>query len=151
MYNLSKIKQQPENRREHGKTETQRTRTVFVTDRRSTRKAGSLSYGWKNGLRRAGIRERPPSVETHHACWSLSAGAHPSFIATPRGHEDSRMVYEVGAKWNGDMDKDQVAVINRRNLVNMPLTRPHNDLKPKKIFTFIMQQHEPINLHDLLI
>jgi len=42
------------------------------------------------------------------------------------------MVYEVGAKWNGDMDKDQVAVINRRNLVNMPLTRPHNDLKPKK-------------------
>jgi hypothetical protein len=33
----------------------------------------------------------------------------------------------------------------------MSLTRPHNDLKPKKIFTFIMQQHEPINLHDLLI
>ncbi|RAY80961.1 hypothetical protein DP190_18780 [Enterobacter cloacae] len=61
------------------------------------------------------------------------------------------MVYEVGAKWNGDMDRDQVAVINRRILVNMPLTRPHNDLKPKKIFTFIMQQYEPINLHDLLI
>ncbi|CAH5610779.1 hypothetical protein AI2983V1_1906 [Enterobacter cloacae] len=44
------------------------------------------------------------------------------------------MVYEVYAKWIGDMDKDQVAIINRRILVNMPPSRPHNDLKPKKIF-----------------
>lgn len=126
--------------REHGKTETQRIRTVFVPDRRSTKKTGyysqnSISYGWKNGLRRAGIRDRHPYQSRHtYACWSLSAGANPSFIATQMGHEDSRMVYEVYAKWIGDMDKDQVAIINRRILVNMPPSRPHNDLKPKKIF-----------------
>lgn len=126
--------------REHGKTEMQVIRPVFVPSSRSTRKVGyysknSISYGWKNGLRRAGVRNRHPYQSRHtYACWSLSAGANPSFIATQMGHEDSRMVYEVYAKWIGDMDKDQVAIINRRILVNMPPSRPHNDLKPKKIF-----------------
>ena len=115
-------------------------RPVFVPSSRSTRKVGyysknSISYGWKNGFRSAGIRSRHPYQSRHtYACWSLSAGANPSFIATQMGHEDSRMVYEVYAKWIGDMDKDQVAIINRRILVNMPPSRPHNDLKPKKIF-----------------
>lgn len=125
--------------REHGKTEKQRIRTVFVPDRRSTKKTGyysqnSISYGWKNGLRRAGIRDRHPYQSRHtYACWSLSAGANPSFIATQMGHEDSRMVYEVYAKWIGDMDKDQVAIINKRILSKMPPLRPHGDLKSKKI------------------
>jgi integrase len=48
------------------------------------------------------------------------------------GHEDSRMVYEVYAKWIGDMDKDQVAIINKRILANMPPLRPQGDLKSKK-------------------
>ncbi|NJQ18690.1 tyrosine-type recombinase/integrase [Pantoea sp. LS15] len=125
--------------REHGKTEMQVIRPVFVPSSRSTRKVGyysknSISYGWKNGLRRAGIRNRHPYQSRHtYACWSLSAGANPSFIATQMGHDDSRMVYEVYAKWIGDMDKDQVAIINKRILANMPPSRPHNDMKSKKI------------------
>ncbi|RAY66765.1 site-specific integrase [Enterobacter hormaechei] len=119
--------------REHGKTETQRISTVFVPDRRSTKKTGyysknSISYGWKNGLRRAGVRERHPYQSRHtYACWSLSAGANPSFIATQMGHEDSRMVYEVYAKWIGDMDRDQVAIINKRILADSPPSRPRKD------------------------
>ena len=119
--------------REHGKTEKQRIRTVFVPDRRSTKKTGyysknSISYAWKNGLRRAGIRERHPYQSRHtYACWSLSAGANPSFIATQMGHEDSRMVYEVYAKWIGDMDNDQVAIINKRILADSPPSCPRKD------------------------
>ena len=43
------------------------------------------------------------------------------------------MVYEVYAKWIGDMDKDQVAIINKRIQANMPPLRPQDDLKLKKI------------------
>jgi integrase len=49
------------------------------------------------------------------------------------GHEDSRMVYEVYAKWIGDMDKDLVAIINKRILANVPPLRPQGDLKSKKM------------------
>lgn len=64
--------------REHGKTERQFIRPVFVPTAHSTRKTGyfsknSISYGWKHGLRRAEIRERHPYQSRHtYACWSLS-------------------------------------------------------------------------------
>jgi len=116
--------------REHGKTEKQIISPVFVPTSHSKKKTGyfsknSISYGWKHGLRRAGIRSRHPYQSRHtYACWSLSAGANPSFIASQMGHEDSRMVYEVYAKWIGDMNSDQVDMINSKILVSLPPPHP---------------------------
>ncbi|QPK02420.1 tyrosine-type recombinase/integrase [Enterobacter mori] len=93
----------------------------------------AISYGWKQGLRRAGIRERHPYQSRHtYACWSLSAGANPSFIATQMGHEDSRRVYVVYAKWIGDMDKDQVTIITNRITTGLPPSRPQSVTNTKK-------------------
>lgn len=40
-----------------------------------------------------GIRRRAPYQTRHtYACWALSAGANPSFIASQLGHEDAQMV-----------------------------------------------------------
>jgi integrase len=56
----------------------------------------SIAYGWKRGTKLANIRERNPYQSRHtYACWTLMAGANPSFIASQMGHEDARMVYEV--------------------------------------------------------
>jgi integrase len=49
----------------------------------------------------------------------FSAGANPSFIATQMGHEDSRRVYVVYAKWIGDMG-DQVTIITNRITTGLP-------------------------------
>ncbi|OAT17833.1 phage integrase [Buttiauxella gaviniae ATCC 51604] len=125
--------------REHGRTEKQTIRTVFVPTSHSKKKTGyfsqsSISYGWRYGLRRAGVRSRHSYQSRHtYACWSLSAGANPSFIASQLGHEDSRMVYEVYAKWIGDMDRDQVNMINNRIPSSLPPLRPKGELKLLKV------------------
>ncbi|AXD04837.1 hypothetical protein DTG00_08740 [Salmonella enterica subsp. enterica] len=64
------------------------------------------------------MRRRNPYHTRHtFACWLLSAGANPSFIASQMGHENAQMVYEVYATWMDDMNKDQIELINR-NLLN---------------------------------
>lgn len=106
--------------REIGKTEVQSLRFVFRPKAQSKSKAGyysrgSISYSWRRGVKLAGIRERDPYQSRHtFACWSLSAGANPSFIASQMGHENAKMVYTVYSKWIGDMDKDQVGILNRK-------------------------------------
>ncbi|MCG5130269.1 site-specific integrase [Enterobacter mori] len=93
--------------RELGKTETQNLRFVFSPERCTSGKnryfsKNSISYGWKRGTKLSGIRERNPYQSRHtYACWTLMAGANPSFIASQMGHEDARMVYEVYSKWIG--------------------------------------------------
>lgn len=87
--------------REIGKTEQQYLRFVFSPTSYSSTKGGyfskdSISYGWRRGTKLSGIRERNPYQSRHtYACWTLMAGANPSFIASQMGHEDARMVYEV--------------------------------------------------------
>ncbi|WP_237374562.1 tyrosine-type recombinase/integrase [Raoultella terrigena] len=44
----------------------------------------------------AEISHRPPNQSRYtFACWMLSAGATPSFIASQMGHENAKMVYEI--------------------------------------------------------
>lgn len=112
--------------REHGMTERQDIRFVFVPQ--NTRKKGhfsksAISYGWRRGIEKSGIRERHPYQSRHtYACWTLAAGANPSFIASQMGHENAKMVYEVYSRWISDNDNDQVNMLNER----MPTTLPPN-------------------------
>nr|WP_279114770.1 site-specific integrase [Enterobacter soli] len=112
--------------REPGRTEPLGLRFVFVPPKRTGKSKGhyarnSLAYSWENGLKKAGVRARDPYQSRHtYACWSLSAGANPSFIASQMGHENAKMVYEVYGKWIGEMSKNQVDIINQ----NLPDALP---------------------------
>lgn len=104
--------------REHGLTEQQKLRFVFIPPknwRGETKYYGSqsLGYSWEAGLKKAGIRSRRPYQSRHtFACWLLTAGANPSFIAGQMGHENAKMVYEIYSKWIGEMDRNQVEMLN---------------------------------------
>ncbi|QMG43270.1 tyrosine-type recombinase/integrase [Citrobacter freundii] len=64
---------------------------------------------------------RPPAAVPYqsrhtYACWTLSAGVNPSFIATQMGHENAKMVYEIYSKWMSEKDKDEIAMLNAKML-----------------------------------
>ena len=64
-------------------------------------------------IKRAGIRRRNPYHTRHtFACWLLSVGANPSFIASQMGHENAQMVYEIYATWMEEMNGEQVEMFN---------------------------------------
>ncbi len=66
-------------------------------------------------VKRAGIRRRNPYHTRHtFACWLLSAGANPSFIASQMGHENAQMVYEIYGAWIEEMNQDQIGMLNDR-------------------------------------
>ncbi|PQV89336.1 site-specific integrase, partial [Cronobacter sakazakii] len=72
---------------------------------------GSLNQSWASAMRRAGIRHRKAYQSTHtYACWALSAGANPNFIAGQMGHANARMVYQVYGKWMSENDADQLSI-----------------------------------------
>jgi integrase len=125
--------------RELKKTEQQMLRFAFVPGPRSKAKKGyfsksSISYGWKRGIVAASIRPRDPYQSRHtFACWALSAGANPSFIASQLGHEDARMVYEVYSKWIGEMNQDQVGMLNDRMPTAMSPLCPKGKAKLRKV------------------
>ncbi|EPJ0883084.1 TPA: DUF3596 domain-containing protein [Citrobacter freundii] len=125
--------------REIGKTEQQSLRFVFSPTAYSSKKGSyfsknSIAYGWKRGTKLANIRERNPYQSRHtYACWTLMAGANPSFIASQMGHEDARMVYEVYSKWIGDMNQDQVNMLNNQMPTALPPGRPHGQGSMRKV------------------
>ncbi|EMH0680396.1 DUF3596 domain-containing protein [Klebsiella aerogenes] len=121
--------------REFGLTEQQHLRFVFVPGARSSTKGASFSksslgYSWDAGLKKAGIRARRPYQSRHtYACWALTAGANPSFIASQLGHENAKMVYEVYSKWIGGMDRNQVEMLNSALPTAMPHGCPDEKIK----------------------
>ncbi|HDG1670105.1 TPA: tyrosine-type recombinase/integrase, partial [Kluyvera ascorbata] len=74
---------------------------------------GSIAASWNHHLKRAGIRHRK-AYESRHtfACWALSAGANPSFIANQMGHTNAQMVFSVYGKWMSEQNGDQLAILN---------------------------------------
>ncbi|CAH5220436.1 Putative defective protein IntQ [Enterobacter cloacae] len=60
-------------------------------------------------------------------------GANPSFIASQMGQEDARMVYEVYSKWIGDMNQDQVNMLNNQTPTAKPPGRPQGIGSMKKV------------------
>lgn len=86
---------------------------------------GSINNTWNRMLRRAGVRHRKAYESRHtYACWSLSAGANPNFIAQQMGHASSQMIYNVYGKWMSENSIDQISLLNARFSSNAPLM-PH--------------------------
>ena len=115
--------------REFGRTRTDYCTFVFVP-RLTARNGkggewyapGSFGATWNEVLKRAGIRHRR-AYESRHtfACWALSAGVNPNFIAAQMGHASAQMVYNVYGKWMSDNDADQLSILNK----NLTEIAPH--------------------------
>ncbi|WP_438288144.1 tyrosine-type recombinase/integrase [Edwardsiella tarda] len=76
---------------------------------------GSINDIWRAALRRAGLKHRKAYQSRHtYACWSLAAGANPSFIASQMGHANAQMVFNVYGAWMEDNNKEQVAMLNQK-------------------------------------
>lgn len=106
--------------REYGKTEIQRVHFVFMPRMRKGEQkpyysVSSIGARWNAAVKRAGIRRRNPYHTRHtFACWLLSAGANPSFIANQMGHENAQMVYEVYGMWIEELSGEQVTMLNAK-------------------------------------
>lgn len=106
--------------REYGKTEKQKVRFIFIPRvKNGKQKPGysltSIGARWNAAVKRAGIRRRNPYHTRHtFACWLLSAGANPSFIANQMGHENAQMVFEIYATWIEEMNGEQVDMLNSK-------------------------------------
>ncbi|WP_313448451.1 site-specific integrase, partial [Pseudescherichia sp.] len=115
--------------REYGSSEEQQHRFVFLPGLKKQKPGkyftcDSISDRWDAAVKKAGIRRRTP-YQTRHtfACWALSAGANPSFIASQLGHEDAQMVYRVYSAWLKEFSGDQVSMLNDKYGVT-PITPP---------------------------
>lgn len=88
---------------------------------------GGFSQIWRSLIRRSGVRHRK-SYQTRHtyACWMLSAGANPAFIATQMGHSSSKMVHDVYGAWMPENDQDQISLLNQKLNDFAPYTPPVN-------------------------
>ncbi|MDM1617521.1 site-specific integrase, partial [Escherichia coli] len=106
--------------REYGRTEKQKLHFVFMPrmcngKQKPYYSVSSLGARWNAAVKRAGIRRRNPYHTRHtFACWLLTAGANPAFIASQMGHETAQMVYEIYGMWIDDMNDEQVAMLNAR-------------------------------------
>jgi len=75
----------------------------------------SIGALWEDVIKHAGIRRRNPYHTRHtFACWLLSAGANPSFIANQMGHANAQMVYTIYATWIEEMNGEQIDMLNSR-------------------------------------
>lgn len=106
--------------REYGKTEKQRLHFVFMPrpakgEQKAYYSLSSIGARWNASVKLAGIRRRNPYHTRHtFACWLLTAGANPSFIAAQMGHDNAQMVYEIYGKWIEEMNGEQVNMLNDR-------------------------------------
>lgn len=72
----------------------------------------SIAASWNHLLKIAGIRHRKAYEYRHtFACWALSAGRYPSFIASQMSHTNAQMVFNVYGKWMAEQNGDQVAIL----------------------------------------
>ncbi|MGL4725676.1 MAG: tyrosine-type recombinase/integrase [Scandinavium sp.] len=86
---------------------------------------GSINQSWEAAMRRAGIRYRKAYQSRHtYACWSLTAGANPNFIAKQMGHSDAQMVYRVYGSWMAENNQDQILILNQK-LSEFAPSMPH--------------------------
>ncbi|HHL2712426.1 TPA: tyrosine-type recombinase/integrase [Yersinia enterocolitica] len=106
--------------REYGKTDKQHLRFVFIPRvamgvQKPHFFRTSIGHRWNAIIKRTGIRPRNPYHTRHtYACWLLSAGANPAFIASQMGHENAQMVFEVYGAWMDEMNSDQISLLNSK-------------------------------------
>lgn len=97
----------------------------------------SINKIWAPIIKRAGIRYRNAYQSRHtYACWSLSAGANPNFIATQMGHTDAQMVYKVYGKWMSEKSAEQVSSAQPCTFPLCPITAPKHGSSAVEILKF---------------
>lgn len=75
----------------------------------------SIGTTWEAAFKRAGLRSRNAYQSRHtYACWSLSSGANPTFIASQMGHSNAQMLYTVYGAWMPESSMEQVAMLNQK-------------------------------------
>ncbi|EFI2810310.1 tyrosine-type recombinase/integrase, partial [Escherichia coli] len=120
--------------REYGRTEKHKCTFVFQPEVSARVKnygdhftVDSIRQMWDAAIKRAGLRHRKSYQSRHtYACWSLTAGANPAFIANQMGHADAQMVFQVYGKWMSENNNAQVALLNTQ-LSEFAPTMPHNE------------------------
>lgn len=76
---------------------------------------GSVNQIWETATKRVSLRYRKAYQSRHtYACWSLSAGVNPNFIATQMDYANAEMVYKVYGKWMSDNNQEQIAILNQK-------------------------------------
>ncbi|UMR98778.1 tyrosine-type recombinase/integrase [Escherichia coli] len=89
---------------------------------------GSVGKSWDTAIKRAGLRTRKAYQSRHtYACWSLSAGVNPTFIASQMGHASAQMVYNVYGSWLPECSENQVDILNHSLSDSVP-HMPHRTL-----------------------
>ncbi|MBY3789531.1 tyrosine-type recombinase/integrase [Photobacterium carnosum] len=69
---------------------------------------------WHSCVKRAGIRTRNPYQTRHtYACWMLSQGVNPAFIASQMGHKDMTMVLKVYGAWMQSGNESEIEKMER--------------------------------------
>jgi integrase len=108
--------------REYGRSDREEVTFVFSSEVTDVSGNGGGHYSvmsvngmWKGIVKRSGVRHRRPYQTRHtYACWSLTAGANPSFIASQMGHSNAQMLYTVYGKWMSDNNSEQVSLLNSK-------------------------------------
>lgn len=124
--------------RQRGKTRVDECTFVFSPRAVCRNGLGGACYSsesirqiWTSVSRKAGIRHRNAYQSRHtFACWMLSAGANPYFIAAQMGHSSPQMLYQVYGDWMPGNNDDQIELINSRITQNAP-HMPHRNNSSK--------------------
>ncbi len=118
--------------REHGKIIRFFIRPVFsprVTATRETKAYyfhTSIHDKWTGVCRRSKVPYRKPYQTRHtYACWMLSAGANPTFIAKQMGHSSAKEIYQTYGDWVSDHTADQLQLLNNTYGKNAPYMPPN--------------------------
>lgn len=108
--------------RQKGKSRIDKCTWLFVTG--LSRQGKSVNCGyicnvginrlWHNCIKRSGIRSRNPYQTRHtYACWMLSNGVNPAFIASQMGHKDMTMVLKVYGTWMPSGNDSEIEKMER--------------------------------------
>lgn len=114
--------------REYGKLQRQFIRPIFsptITARYEGHRRYyhhvSIWEKWNLICKRAKITYRKPYQTRHtYACWMLSAGANPTFIARQMGHSSAKEVYQTYGDWMSDQTQSQMDMLNAKYSKGVP-------------------------------
>ena len=114
--------------REYGRSVTHACTFVFnpqlvrkTPGERNHYKTDSVRGLWDSALKRAGLRHRKAYQSRHtYACWALTAGANPNFIASQMGHANAQMVFSVYGAWMKDNNHEQIELLDRKLSQSVP-------------------------------
>jgi integrase len=83
--------------------------------------ADTLGDKWNRIIKRAGIMFRPQYHMRHtFACWMLTAGGNPEYVAGQLGHTDSTMVHQIYGAWIPENDQKEAERIWQNMDANHP-------------------------------